>query len=577
MVVLYIGALALLLILLYATWQNIVRYQGSTEAIRRHNTTIIELERVLASLQDQETGARGFMLTNDSIYLEPFRRSESAYLVPLADLDDLYKGPDHMVLDSLRVVCDSVRACMAGLIITNDPARGLEPEDEARLLRAKGAMDRARRIYERMLAVTRARREVLLSTEKNAGLKAPTMILAYAALALTATGLLFWRLFRSLGRNERMNLDLNLKVLDLDKEVGTRRKVQALLERVQDTSPNGIMSFASVRDADGAIIDFQWITSNRMANRSVGREDLVGKRLLEEMPENRASGLFEGYVRCVELGQPFRRELHYTGESMDMWVSVHAVKLDDGFMVTFSDISEQKRAQELNLEADRVALTGQITRTVAHEVRNPLTNIHLALEQLQDEVLDREEVTKPFFAIIQRNLERIGTLIREMLESSKKREPHPEPCDMDDIVNNAVKHVGDRLRLKEMRSTVTIAPDLPGVLADPDLLDLAITNIAVNAVEAMEPGKGELRLNAKRSGDEVWLEIIDNGRGIPPENIGRLFEPFYSGRAGGLGLGLTTTRSILNSHGIALDVRSVVNKGTTFTLRFPPKIVVQYA
>ena len=279
----------------------------------------------------------------------------------------------------------------------------------------------------------------------------------------------------------------------------------------------------------------------------------------------------------MELGQPFRRELHYTGEGMDRWVSVHAVKLDDGFMVTLSDISEQKRAQELNQEADRVALTGQITRTVAHEVRNPLTNIHLALEQLQDEVADRETATKPFFMIIQRNLERIGTLIREMLESSKKREPHPEPCGMDAIVNNVLKRVGDRLRLKEMRSNISVAPDLPGVLADPDLLDLAITNIAVNAVEAMEPGKGELRLSARWSGDEVLLEITDNGRGIPSENIGRLFEPFYSGRAGGLGLGLTTTRSILNSHGIALEVRSVVNRGTTFTLRFPPRIVVQYA
>ena len=86
-------------------------------------------------------------------------------------------------------------------------------------------------------------------------------------------------------------------------------------------------------------------------------------------------------------------------------------------MVTFSDITEQKHAQEVNAEADRIALTGQITRTVAHEVRNPLTNIHLAMEQLHDEVRQKEEQVKPFFQIIDRNLKRIGALINGMLES----------------------------------------------------------------------------------------------------------------------------------------------------------------
>ena len=331
------------------------------------------------------------------------------------------------------------------------------------------------------------------------------------------------------------------------------------------------MSFAPVRDEPGGIADFTFITSNRMANDLVGRNDLVGKQLLVEMPENRSAGLFDAYVGVVESGRPFKRELRYEGEGMDLWVSVHAVKLDDGFMVTFTDISDQKRAHELSLEADRVALTGQITRTVAHEVRNPLTNIHLALEQLHDEVADRDEVTQPFFGIIHRNLERIGTLIREMLESSKKRDLVLKPCELSDIATRAMARVSDRLALKEMRHSVDVPAGLPDVMADCDLIELAITNIAVNAIEAMEPGKGHLRITARRAADELVVEISDNGKGIAPENITRLFEPFYSGRPGGLGLGLTTTRSILNSHGIGLDVRSTVGQGTTFTLRFQQK------
>ncbi|MBP7513106.1 MAG: CHASE3 domain-containing protein [Flavobacteriales bacterium] len=570
-VFLYMGTLVLLSILLYATWKNMSGYQRSTEAIRRHNLSIIELDGVMGSLRDQETDARGFLLSGDSTYLEPFRRSESEYLVYLAVLDSMYVGEEKLAVDSLRVLADSVRAYMTGLVIATDTVFKARPEDAARLKRAKGVMDRTRGVHGRLVARIRAEREALLAAERSTGVQAPAMIIVYSALALAATALLFWRLFRSLNKNERMNLELNLKVRDLDQEVIVRRRVQGLLEKVQDTSPNGIMSFATVRDESQRIVDFTFVSSNRMANSLVKRSDLIGKQLLVEMPENRSAGLFDSYVQVVETGRPHKRELHYEGEGMDFWVSVHAVKLDDGFMVTFTDISDQKRAHELSVEADRVALTGQITRTVAHEVRNPLTNIHLALEQLHDEVVDRDEVTQPFFGIIHRNLERIGTLIREMLESSKKRDLVLKPCRLKDIADRATTRVSDRLGLKAMRHTVDIQDGLPEVMADRDLIELAITNIAVNAIEAMEPGKGELRISARRTGDEVVMEIADNGKGIPPENITRLFEPFYSGRPGGLGLGLTTTRSILNSHGIGLDVRSTVGRGTTFTLRFQAK------
>ncbi len=243
-------------------------------------------------------------------------------------------------------------------------------------------------------------------------------------------------------------------------------------------------------------------------------------------------------------------------------------------MVTFSDITEQKRAESVNQEADRLELTAQITRTVAHEVRNPLTNIHLAIEQIQDEVAEKADAVQPYFAIVDRNLKRIGTLIKEMLESSRKRELNLAPCSMDDIVNNVLKVVNDRLELKNMKGVVDIAPDLPQVMADCELINLALTNIAVNAVEAMEPTKGLLTFSVTRDASAVILEIADNGKGISPENLQRLFEPFYSGRPGGLGLGLTTARTILHSHGVLLDVRSSVGQGTTFTLRFPERTFV---
>ena len=159
-----------------------------------------------------------------------------------------------------------------------------------------------------------------------------------------------------------------------------------------------------------------------------------------------------------------------------------------------------------------------------------------------------------------------------MLESSQKRELNLVPCDMVDIVNLVLRSVNDRLELQEMKSSVDLDHDLPLVLADRELLSLAITNIAVNAVEAMETGSGELHFTVLRTPDAVVMEINDNGKGIAQETLQRLFEPFYTGRPGGLGLGLTAARSILMGHNVKLDVTSELGVGTTFSLRFPRAI-----
>src|SRR6185369_1482679 len=209
----------------------------------------------------------------------------------------------------------------------------------------------------------------------------------------------FWRLSRSLRNTELSKEALQAKLVELDEEVRSRSMVQEMLQSVLDISPNGIMAFRSVKDDGGRIIDFEFLSSNPKANAIVLRDDLVGKRLLQEMPENGTTGLFEAYVSVVLTGIPFQKDFHYRGEGIDMWFSSHAVRFKDGFMVTFMDITEQRRAREVNEESDRIALTGQITRTVAHEVRNPLTNIHLAVEQMHDEVQDREELVRPFFQI----------------------------------------------------------------------------------------------------------------------------------------------------------------------------------
>jgi two-component system, sporulation sensor kinase E len=274
----------------------------------------------------------------------------------------------------------------------------------------------------------------------------------------------------------------------------------------------------------------------------------------------------------VESGRPGTREFHYTGEGLDHWFRNIAVQLEDGFMVTFADITDEKQAQEASLETTRIALTGQIMRTIAHELRNPLTNVHLAVDQLKEETPAGQET---YFQIIQRNLERIGTLIREMLESSKSRDLALATCTLEEVIENVRMAICDRLALKGMHFQVEITETLPEIQVDQKLLVLALTNLATNAVEAMQEGKGVLTFRAYYPGSDLRLEIADNGKGMTEEEMRNIFQPFYSNRPGGLGLGLTTSRVIFNEHGMKLDVRSEPGAGTTFILRLPNSLLAQ--
>lgn len=232
------------------------------------------------------------------------------------------------------------------------------------------------------------------------------------------------------------------------------------------------------------------------------------------------------------------------------------------------DITNIRRAEKANLMVEKLGATGRLVRTLAHEVRNPLNNINMSVEQLVSETTSED--SPMYLDIIQRNSKRIGDLITELLDSSRPSEFVFEKCTLQMIMDDAIADALDRITLQRINMHLQYAEEPCYILANKEKLKIAFLNIIINAVEAMPVnGKGDLEIELEPSNGLHVLRVRDNGCGIPEKNLSRLFEPYFTSKRNGMGLGLAATLNILQSHKAQVDVSSVVDKGTKFTISFP--------
>jgi PAS domain S-box-containing protein len=232
------------------------------------------------------------------------------------------------------------------------------------------------------------------------------------------------------------------------------------------------------------------------------------------------------------------------------------------------DLTMRKKAEKDMLVAERLSMTGKIARTIAHEVRNPLTNLNLALEQLKDEMPSDNESVKLYSDIIARNANRIEQLIGEMLNSSKPRELTLELTPVGEIIEETIALAIDRINLNQIRLEQNCPSDLPRILVDKEKIKIALLNIIINALEAMQPTEGVLKIDAILENNTIIISIADNGKGIANDDLEKLFDPFHTAKPGGMGLGLTSTKNILNSHNADIEISSELLKGTVFFIYF---------
>jgi signal transduction histidine kinase len=208
----------------------------------------------------------------------------------------------------------------------------------------------------------------------------------------------------------------------------------------------------------------------------------------------------------------------------------------------------------------------EFVSALIHEIRNPLTTINLAVQMLRSPARSYER--KLYQDIIMRSSTQINDLITDLLTSWQSDEVKPGNYPIHELVDEALALAEDRIFLK----TITVMKYYTTldckVLVDKQKIKIALANIIINAIEAMPSGNGKLKLITRSINNKCVIEIKDNGIGISQKNLSKIFMPYFTGKAGGMGLGLSTTMDILLANHVTTDVRSVEGIGTRFIFSF---------
>ena len=234
------------------------------------------------------------------------------------------------------------------------------------------------------------------------------------------------------------------------------------------------------------------------------------------------------------------------------------------------NITLLKKSEKAFLQTEKLNAAQRLLLTLAHEVRNPLTNIYLSLDQLKPTVTADGPLN--LVEIISRNSKRISSLITQLLDTSKPVDIDLQKISLNKVVEESVAAALDRVMLKNIALQVNYQEGDAMVMADLAQLKIAFLNIIINAIEAMNENEGKLLIEVKNKGLKYVVLITDNGNGISEEDISKLFEPYFTSKPKGMGLGLASTLNIIQSHKALVEVASTINEGTTFSVAFDPAI-----
>jgi signal transduction histidine kinase len=248
--------------------------------------------------------------------------------------------------------------------------------------------------------------------------------------------------------------------------------------------------------------------------------------------------------------------------------------------VAFNDMTAQLgslRELESKLhQVEKAAVVGRLAAAIAHEIRNPLNYINLTLDHLRSSFAPVDSAKRETFERLADQLksevQRINRHITDFLKYSRPSALELEPLDLREQAEDALRVIAGRAAERGVETGLKQEGQLPPVVADKDSLRSVFTNLLINSLEAIDGvgGTVEIKLSSETA-DSARVEITDTGKGIAPEDIAKLFEPYYSTKETGTGLGLAIVKKAIDDHGGSIRVSSKQGSGTTFVIILPVK------
>jgi len=319
-------------------------------------------------------------------------------------------------------------------------------------------------------------------------------------------------------------------------------------------------------------------------------EEFIGKSIYDMNPPRYHDVVAASFKRVIKTGESdvyFTEYEHKDGHIVSVEVRLGAIKKDGkvvSILTSSYDITEQKRsreelerlveertkelenAQEQLVKSERFAVLGQLSGGIAHEIRNPLGTIKNSVYYLRMQSDDSPHEITGTLDILDSAIGSAESIVKSLLEYAQPDSPILKKTNINDIIDSSLSHVEipEGIIVSKM-----IDSKLPVLIADPIQLETVIINLCVNAIQAMEDG-GTLTIKAEVA-EPGWLEIsvIDTGTGMDEETREHLFEPLYTTKAKGIGLGLPIANLYTKAHGGSIEVRSTLGKGATFIVKLP--------
>lgn len=349
----------------------------------------------------------------------------------------------------------------------------------------------------------------------------------------------------------------------------TFERVKSLMRNILESIPTGVLTL----DRLGAVTSLNGAAERLLGLRATA---VVGRRLgeLDAAPE---------FVRWIDASREGARLVHETDLVLTLegnrrlTVRGSASELRDesghvnGLVILLRDVSEINRLETQLRRADKLSALGTLSAGVAHEVKNPLHALTLNLHLLEKEIAEGRgsaPEAREYLAVLRSEIQRIHRIVENFLRFSKPAIPEVKPLDLNALLERVLSLVA--FEAAEHRVTIETAFDASraSVPGDEGQLSQVFVNLTMNALQAMPDG-GVLAVFTRLDGEWMEIAVKDTGDGIQPDALPHVFDPYYTTRPRGMGLGLAIAHRIVEGHQGTIDVETDVGKGTIMIVRLP--------